>query len=385
MKDIRFYNFEGRLLAVAHDVITVSWRICYNDIGSFEGHFSLHSPFVSELSKEPWLVAVQGDLQAVITGRQLGKEFILYGRTPNWLLTKRVICPFVTSDYFQTEGGTVPNIINWIFSQAYDENDPVILEKEEGNFSGDNVSFWRNTAHPAFEIIRDCAERDRSGHRLWFEPNTGMWHFQLYKGAESGLLLSEDSRNAYETEVTEDVLSLATCGWYGCETISKGDYNPITNQPVLKNMVPENFAKYYKIQTSGTRFGLTMKAGQYLFCDSSDGTWRLAEEEEIQKTDCVWVCLEKEKNATGIYRWEEILDATGESGASSELLQKERFREITLMTKGLEYGTDYALGDVVRVQKSVAGIQMMQKKRVTAVNIWYENGNSGQQPELSEQ
>ena len=385
MKDIRFYNFEGQLLAIAHDVITVSWRICYNDIGTFEGHFNLHSPFVSDIAKEPWLIAVQGELQAIITGRQLGKEFILYGRTPNWLLTKRVIRPFVTSDYSQTEGDSIPRIVNWVFSQAYDETDPVRLEKEKGNFSNDSVSFWRNTAHPAFEVIRDCAEREEGGHRLWFEPDTGIWHFQLYKGEEKKLLLSEDNRNAYETAITEDVLSLATCGWYGCETVSKGDYNPVTNHPALKNGVPENFARYYKIQASGNRFGLTMKEGQYLFCDSSDGTWRLAEEEEIQNTECIWICLEKDKSAKGIYRWEEILDSTGESGASSELLQKKRLQEITLLTKGLEYGKDYLLGDVVRVQKSVAGIKMMQRKRITAVNIWYENGNSGQQPELSEQ
>ena len=84
-----------------------------------------------------------------------------------------------------------------------------------------------------------------------------MWHFQLYKGAESGLLLSEDSRNAYETEVTEDVLPLATCGWYGCETISKGDYNPITNQPVYTIVLTRLYATDSAISDGISFYSLT--------------------------------------------------------------------------------------------------------------------------------
>ena len=41
MNDIRIYDFEFNLLSVMCDVISSQWRIQYNGIGNFEGHFKL--------------------------------------------------------------------------------------------------------------------------------------------------------------------------------------------------------------------------------------------------------------------------------------------------------------------------------------------------------
>lgn len=386
MEDIRFYNFEGQLLAIAHDVVTVSWRVCYNDIGTFEGHFSLHSPFVPDIAQQPWLVAVQGGLQAVITGRQIGEELVLYGKTPNWLLSKRVIPPFVTSDITTgAQGGTtISQVVQWIFSKAFDSQDPIEQAQDEGSFSQDPITFWRNTANSAFEIIRDCAERDNGGHRITFDPSSGSWVFQLYKGQERELMLSEDNRNAYETVYTEDVTELADAGWYGRELSSRGDYDPVANQPPLQQQCPENFAKYYRISQTGTRFGLTMTEGDYLLCDTPQGQWRVVDGEEMQQIDCLWLKLQGPEENSGIYRWDSILDAQTQSSAETELKEKKKTQEITLVTRDVLYGQDYELGDVVRVQKSSGGVQLVQNKRISAVTIWYEQGNSGQQPEFSE-
>ncbi len=385
MEDIRFYNFEGQLLSIVHDVVSVNWRICYNDVGTFEAHFNLQSSFVPEIALTPWLVAVQGRLQAIITGRQMGEELILYGKTPNWLLCKRGIPPFVTGDMTEGAGLTVPQIVSWVFSKAFDSNDPVTEEAAMGEFLKEPISFWRNTTNQAFEVIRDCADRENAGHRIWFEPKTGTWHFQLYKGNELPVMLSEDNRNAYETEYTEDVSELATAGWYGREIVSRGDYNPVINKPKLKNGLPENLGKYYQVTQNGSRFGLTMKEGEYLLCDSEEGSWRIVDGDEIQKLDCIWLKLNGDSSATGIYRWDEILSAQTESEAQDELTKKKRIQNISLVTRGMEYGKDYHLGDILRVQKTAGGVQFTQKKRVVAVNIWYEQGNSGQQPEFSEQ
>ncbi len=385
MEDIRFYNFEGQLLAIVHDIVSVNWRICYNDVGTFEAHFNLQSSFVPDIALTPWLVAVQGGLQAIITGRQMGEELILYGKTPNWLLCKRGIPPFVTGDMTEDEGVTVPQIASWVFSKAFDRLDPVKEEAAKGEFLQEPFAFWRNTTNQAFEVMRDCADRESAGHRIWFEPKTGTWHFQLYKGNELSIMLSEDNRNAYETEYTEDISELATAGWYGREVVSRGDYNPVTNKPPLKNGLPENFGKYYQVTQSGSRFGLAMKEGDYLLCDSQAGIWRIAEGEEMQELNCIWLKLEGDSSASGIYRWDEILSAQTESVAQDELTKKKRIQDISLITRDLKYGKDYELGDIIRVQKTAGGVRLTQKKRVVAVNIWYEQGNSGQQPEFSEQ
>lgn len=386
MEDIRFYNFEGRLLAIVHDAVTVSWRICYNDIGSFEAHFSLHSSFVSEIAQQPWLVAVQGELQAIITGRQIGEELVLYGKTPNWLLTKRVIPPFVTGDIAADTQGevTVSKVVQWVFSQCFDDQDPVVQEQDEGGFSQEQIVFWRNTANSAFEVIRDCAQRDRGGHRIVFDPSEGNWRFQLYKGRERELFLSEDNRNAYETVYSEDIIDLADAGWYGRELNSRGDYDPVENRPPLKDGCPENFGKYYRISQAGSRFGLTMGEGDYLLCDTPQGQWRVADGEEIQQLDCIWLKLQGPKENSGIYRWDSVLDAQTQSSAEAELKEKKKNQEITLVTRDVLYGREYGLGDIVRVQKSSGGVHLVQTKQIEAVNIWYEQGNSGQQPEFGE-
>lgn len=384
MNDLRFYTFEGILLAIVHDAVTVNWRICYNDVGTFEGHFNFNSSFVSEVISEPWLLVQQGDLQAIITGRQIGKELVFYGKTPNWLLCKRVISPFVTSDITSEKGVTVQKVSDWVMSKAFDETDSMITEEKEGPFSETVFPFFRTSANQAFEVIRDCAEREQAGHRVWFEPETATWHFQIYKGTELPYMLSDDQRNTYETEYTENISELADAGWYGREIISRGDYDPVSNQPPLKQGLSENFGKYYQIVQSGVRFSLTMKAGQYLVCDSSDGMWRIADGEEIQNMDCIWVRLKKDTEQTGIYRWESVLSAQTESEAESELTGKKKEQSITLMSRNLEYGSDYSLGDIAYVQKVAGQARFTQKKQITAVTIWYEQGNFGQQPEFSE-
>ena len=69
MKDIRVYDFEFNLLCIMTDVISVSWHILYNDIGTFEGHFRLGDNISNVILSNTYVVLTQGENQAICTGK----------------------------------------------------------------------------------------------------------------------------------------------------------------------------------------------------------------------------------------------------------------------------------------------------------------------------
>ena len=93
MKDIRFYDFDFNLVYIISDWISLNWELKYNGVGTFELQLPPLSGIIQFLEEQEHLVAVQGDRQAIITGRRLEDDITIYGRTPNWLLTKRLVCP----------------------------------------------------------------------------------------------------------------------------------------------------------------------------------------------------------------------------------------------------------------------------------------------------
>ena len=98
MEDIRIYDFEFNLLHIEHDIASCNWKLYDNEIGTFEMHFPISSDLTVIAMQKSYLVAVQGSKQAIITGRQIGDEGVLYGRTCNWILTR-----FCTSEQFDTD------------------------------------------------------------------------------------------------------------------------------------------------------------------------------------------------------------------------------------------------------------------------------------------
>ena len=104
MEDIRIYDYEFNLLHIEHDIVSCNWTIHENAIGSFEMHFPLTSNLISVIMQNRYLVAVQGKKQAIITGRQVNTEGVLYGRTCNWLLSRFCVHDTFDTDSLLSEG-----------------------------------------------------------------------------------------------------------------------------------------------------------------------------------------------------------------------------------------------------------------------------------------
>ncbi len=315
--DIRFYDFEFNLLWIEHKIISTDWYIKYNGIGTFEGHFELNGNKVRTAFENDYIVAVQGDFQAVITAKQIcGNELILYGRTVNWLLSKRVTPNFST--YRLEIGINAEDIARWAVENAFADVENFVIADKVGLDC--DKHFWRNVYNPTSEVVADCLDNACAGHELKFDRDTKTWVFRIYKGTELPLIISVENKNVYAMEYSEDIQNYCSQGWY--EKIVSGD----------------------------------------------DGE------------ESVWQKLDSGSEKSGIYRWEGVLSGGSESEALSALKGKKRKKDCEAACSDLRYGADYALGDVVRVQFEFGEYKVSEKKRIVGVKVWSENNNCGEMP-----
>ena len=90
IEDIRVFDWEFHFLCNLNRYNSLNWQLFYNEIGNFEGHFPKDSKIVDLVMSNRYLLIVQGNKQAIVTGYFAGDDFAVYGRTVNWLLSRRV-------------------------------------------------------------------------------------------------------------------------------------------------------------------------------------------------------------------------------------------------------------------------------------------------------
>lgn len=327
MTDVMFYTFEFELIGIMAECET-NWTLKYNDIGNFEVHFDPSHRLTQRLIEEDYILAVQGENQAMITGKQLLDECVLYGRTLNYLLSKRVTQKFKSSELFTSgaiESKDIESIARYVVSQAFSD----VSNFELGEIIGfaEPIDFWRNTSNLTSDVVRDCLENDGAGHRIRADVKNKKWIFEVLKGQERFKIVSEGNRNAYETKYTDDALDYCSGGWYEEQQ------------------------------------------------EAQDGNAEMPES--------IWKYIEKDTK-TGIYRWEGLLNGSVESEAKSDLKKKQWQKKVETKTYDYVFGEDYNLGDTVRVQKTIGNFKKTFAKRIIGVNMWVESNNIGQKPIFEE-
>ena len=115
ISDIRFFDFNFNLIHTENEFLSSNWTVYYNDIGTFEAHFDLNSDTLPIVMENDYLVAVQGGLSAIIVGKKVSDELIIYGRTCNWLLTKRI------TDSFDSTTATIDALLTEKVRQAFSD------------------------------------------------------------------------------------------------------------------------------------------------------------------------------------------------------------------------------------------------------------------------
>lgn len=397
--DIRFYGFDFKLLHTENEFLSSNWTVYYNDIGTFEAHFDLQSDTLPIVMENDYLVAVQGNLSAVIVGKKLADELIIYGRTCNWILTKRV------TDAFSNTTGAIDSLVNTKVEEAFSDS-PLVAENTLSN--PPMITASRDDKCETFSFVQESLQLANLGHKLEFDPVNSLWIFKIQKGNQDNpLVVSTVNRNAYDVSMESDLLNLCTQGWYKRKYQNMGEWDPEANalldsegniisgtgirNGTVQSPVLDNFGKCWKVQfqqnttcTSYGRFGMFLYPGDFVVCDNENGILKKSD-----KADTFWAKVSMPSSNVGILRWEGLLAGSSVNEALSALYNMRGTNEVQGKTVGLHFGSeeeyslnecDYTLGDIVSVEWQSGNYKKRTKKRIVGVNLWYETGNIGEEP-----
>ncbi len=206
MDDIRFYDFEFNLLSIRDDFISVNNQVYYNKVGQFEAHFPVEKDILQLMDENHYLVAVCGQNTAIITGWRVGEDVALFGRTCNWLFTKRVI------EATENVSKTAEVLAREMVSDAFNDTGELILGKILGDEK--EVSLTRDEPTLLSDALFDCLALAGLGNELVFDVGNKLWVYKTLKGKKLQLVLSESDRNMYNGIYSFDCLDYCQSAWY---------------------------------------------------------------------------------------------------------------------------------------------------------------------------
>ena len=196
------YDFDFNLKGTERRVISARHTAYYHKTGSFEVHLPADSPILRLLLTDKFLVARLGGKSAVIIGYELSDELVIYARTPEWLFEKRVIGAFNKTG---TPGGICRELAAEIFG------DSLTLGTCP---DGESVTEENDRLQKFSDVLSDILSPCGLGYRLSFDVALKKWIFDIYSGAETGTILGEGFKNAYDTTLSADILDFAGVGVY---------------------------------------------------------------------------------------------------------------------------------------------------------------------------
>lgn len=158
-------------------------------------------------------------------------------------------------------------------------------------------------------FVSELLELASLGYRIFADHTNKRFVFEVLHSNEISLMISENNLNAYEFETIYDNKKQAYGGWFK-ETVE---------EPA------EGEDKYN---------------WKYIMTDSKEG----------------------------IYCEDVVLRSTTEAEALQELKNKKATYKLNCSTKRIQYGVDYQLGDIVKIQQKNRTV----KKRVVSVTVSQE-------------
>ncbi|MBR2452584.1 MAG: hypothetical protein IKB32_00840 [Clostridia bacterium] len=382
MRDVFFYDFDFNLLADFSKVVSFNIEKKYCGYGTFEVHFPLsETEVISLLENNPYLFVVAGENSAIVTGWRIDEDIAVFGRTPEWLLTKRGIREFSNS------GITAEEIARYAVSSSAED----FVELGEFKGLGEILSYSTDRVRVLYDVVCEVLEKQALGFMVVPDIGLKKFIFSVYNGNESLCMISPSNRTAFDMKYTVEKQDMVTnSGWYERKFTDMGGWDAYNNSPGLSDNNPMNAYTYYKItsdtyyQSGGKyynvkQFGLNCIKDYYLYSDTPSGKWRITD----KKPDTIWVYLGNPVEK-GAKKWDAVLSGIKtEEEALAEISGLKRRAETEGEAKDVEYGKDYVLGDIVRVQTEFGDFKKAERKRVSLVNIYYDIDKSGVAPVLS--
>jgi hypothetical protein len=370
--DIRFYDFDFNHLADFPRTISVNFEKNYCGFGTAEVHFALNETEVITLLEEnPYTFFYAGKNSAIVTGYKIDKDIAVFGRTPEWLLTKR------GAKAFSVANKTPEVIVRDAITSA--AGDFITLGELAG--IGTAIDKYKtDKVRVLHDVVCEVLNIQKYGFSLTPDIVTKKFVFDVYFGNELPVTLSKSNRTAYDMTYVVEKQDVATrSGWYERKFEDMGDWDASTNSPGLSDKKSKNAYTYYRVSVAGKWFGITFEKGEYIYSNTPDGQWKWS----AVRPENIWLYVDNSEK-TGAKKWDVVLSGTKtESEAISEIDKLSQKQTTTSETKALEYGSDYNLGDIVRVQFEFDKFKKAEKKRITSVSIYYDIDGIGVKPTLS--
>lgn len=371
--DIRFYDFDFNHLADFPRFISANFEKKYCGYGTVEVHFGINeTEILALLEDNPYLLIFMGENSAVVTGYKIDKDIAVFGRTPEWLLTKRGTEKLSFSDM------TPVQIVETIVEKSADfvvvAESKVVDSEKVDEYKTDKVKVLH-------DVVCEVLNTQQLGFSLTPDISLKSFIFEVYKGHETTVILSKSNRTAHSMNYTLEKQDSATkSGWYERKFEDMGEWNASTNVPQLTPDKPKNAYTCYRVTEAGRMFDIDFAQGEYIYAPNPDGSWRRS----AGKPDNVWLYINNGTEEKGAKRWDTVLSGVKtESEATAEINKKTPKETATTETRNVEYKKDYGLGDVVCVHFEFADFKKVERKRITAVNIYHDVDKAGIKPILS--
>lgn len=203
---MQFYDFEFNLLLDTGDVISWRYTKYFNAMGTFRAEFQLSSPVTKLVMEHDYLVCTFSGEAVIITGKEIGNELTLYGRSCDWLLKKRVVLPFA-----EVERNTGEHI-KYLFENAYSDCDDMIMGS---CLQGETKIFAQRYYKELSSAVEQALNAENFGWELVFDTIKGKWIFNILKGQDLELIVSEGCKNAAGLSVTGNISEFANYCYYG--------------------------------------------------------------------------------------------------------------------------------------------------------------------------
>lgn len=370
MNDVFFYNFSFEPLEQLSGFVSLNAVKKYCGFGTAEIHLPISkTEIIGMLMDNPYIICIAKNVQMIVTGWQLGEDIAIFGRTPEWLLTKRVVAP--CEQYQKTPAEIAQYAVQTAMGDFAEVAGDVTF--------GDRMDYSAKEPKTVYDTVCGVLKPLGLGFKLNADVQGKSFTFSVCRGQERSLMISTSNRTAFDMKYTRDIQdAVDNCGWYRRELNNMGDWSASENSPALTSGKAENCFTYYKITTAGSRFGLTCTIGSYLFCDTADGIWKVTDD----KPNVKWTYLDNSKTE-GAMRWEGILkEVKNPEEATADFADMKAVDNSETALRRVEYGTDYTEGDIVRVQTEFGDYRCTDKKRVSAVEIFYDTDAVGTKPIL---
>lgn len=371
--DLRFYDKDFSLLAVLPRCVSVNWRLNFCGYGTAEIYLEKTEDIVRLLTENEYLFVTQGELQAVITGIKIDTECVIFAKTPEWLLTKFLVCDFSAED-FTSKQISASALACMAVDAALSDKVTLNTEPDETDES-DKSKFTKEGAVSVHEIITELLKGENMGFSFKFNASDKSFTFKTLKSKKNETaVISEEYKTSYDESFTMDLQNEATGGVFYHTPVYCGEWDASSNKPALRE-IASNFGNYYTVTVSGRQFGIVFTAGEIIICKDKSGAFSRDSE---AKPFPVKIPPEDK----GIFSWSKGFNNKTENEATEELKNSKREESTSFKTKNLVFGKDFSLGDILKTSFSKDGFCVTCEKIVSSIHLWDEAGDSGCLPTL---